>query len=138
VQDQEGAAMRSRTGPCPRWCAGDHSADAREAAFYHASETLSVAVARPGDPVMPDRLDVQVAQYLPDDPGEPAWPPAIEVAVHAAGRYRLIGLTPPQARELAGALAQAADMLTVLAGAPDGSEAGAHRRGRPGAPRHKR
>jgi hypothetical protein len=35
--------------------------------------------------------------------------------VHAAGRYRLIGLTPPQARELAGALARAADMLTALA-----------------------
>jgi len=74
------------------------------AAFYHASETVSLAVSRPGDPVVPDRLDVQAAQYLPDNPAEPAWPPAIEIAVHAAGRYRLIGLTPPQARELARAL----------------------------------
>jgi len=64
---------------------------------------------------MPDLLDVQAAQYLPDDPAEPAWPPAIEIAVHAAGRYRLIGLTPSQARELARALARAADMLTALA-----------------------
>jgi hypothetical protein len=105
--------MPSRTGCCPRWCAHDHSADACGAAFYHASETLSVPVTRAGDSALPDRLDVQAAQYLPDDPGEPAWPPSIEIAVHAAGRYRLIGLTPPQARELARALAEAADMLTV-------------------------
>ena len=106
--------MPSPTGRCPRWCARNHSADTSSAAFYHASETLSVAVSRPGDPGLPDRLDVQAAQYLPDDPAEPAWPPAIEIAVHAGDRYRLIGLTPPQARELASALARAADMLTAL------------------------
>ena len=99
--------MPSPTGRCPRWCARNHSADTSSAAFYHASETLSVAVSRPGDPGLPDRLDVQAAQYLPDDPAEPAWPPAIEIAVHAGDRYRLIGLTPPQARELASALARA-------------------------------
>src|ERR1700734_3762639 len=113
---QEGAAMPSRTGRCPRWCARDHSADTSGAAFYHASETLSVAVSRPGDPELPDRLEVQAAQYLPDDPAESAWLPAIEIAVHAAGRYRLLGLPPPQARELARALARTADMLTALAG----------------------
>ncbi len=107
--------MPSRTGRCPRWCARNHAADPSGAAFYHASESLSVAVPRPGDPELPDLLDVQAAQYLPDDPAEPAWPPAIEIAVHAAGRYRLIGLTPSQARELAGALARAVDMLTALA-----------------------
>ena len=110
--------MPSRTGRCPRWCARNHSADSSGATFYHASETLSVTVSRPADLITPDRLDVQAAQYLPDDPAEPAWPPAIEVAVHAAGRYRLIGLTPPQARELAGALARAADMLTALVPGP--------------------
>jgi len=108
--------MPSRNGRCPRWCARNHSAGMSGAAFYHASETLSVAMSRPGDPELPDRLDVQAAQYLPDDPAESAWPPAIEIAVHAAGRYRLIGLTPPQARELARALTRAADMLTALAG----------------------
>jgi hypothetical protein len=76
--------MPSRTAHCPRWCACNHSADTSGAAFYHASETLSVAVSRLGDPAVPDRLDVQAAQYLPDDPAEPAWPPAIEIAVHAA------------------------------------------------------
>ena len=111
--------MPSRTGRCPRWCACNHSADTSGVAFYHASETVSLAVSRPGDPVVPDRLDVQAAQYLPDDPAEPAWPPAIEIAVHAAGRYRLIGLTPSQARELAGALARTADMLTALAPGAD-------------------
>ena len=106
--------MPSRTGRCPRWCARNHSAGTSGAAFYHASETLSVAMSRPGDTELPDRLDVQAAQYLPDDPAEPAWPPAIEIAVHAAGRYRLIGLTPSQARELARALTRTADMLSVL------------------------
>jgi hypothetical protein len=60
---------------------------------------------------------VQTAQYLPDDPGEPAWSPAVEIAVHAGGRYRLIGLTPEEARELASMLATAADLVTV-AGCP--------------------
>ena len=61
----------------------------------------------------PDRLDVQTAQYLPDDPGEPAWSPAVEIAVYAGGRYRLIGLTPEEARELAGMLAKAADIVSA-------------------------
>ena len=41
---------------------------------------------------------MQTAQYLPDDPAEPAWSPTVEIAVHAGGRYRLIGLTPEEAR----------------------------------------
>jgi hypothetical protein len=99
------------TGQCPHWCARDHTADACGTAFYHASEMTSVTISRPGGLTVPDRLDVQTAQYLPDDPGEPAWSPAVEVAVHAGGRYRLIGLTPDEARDLAVMLAKAADML---------------------------
>jgi Domain of unknown function (DUF6907) len=110
--------MPSRTGRCPRWCVRNHAADTSGAAFYHVGETASVALSPRGDPDLPDRLDVQAAQYLPDDPAESAWPPAIEIAVHAAGRYRLIGLTPPQARELARALARTADMLTALVPGP--------------------
>ncbi len=104
------------TDHCPHWCTRDHSADACGPAFYHASETASVTIARPGGLTAPDRLDVQTAQYLPDDPSEPAWSPAVEIAVHTGGRYRLIGLTPEQARELAAMLAQAADVVTVAAG----------------------
>jgi hypothetical protein len=100
------------TGQCPRWCARDHSADACDTAFYHASETASVAIARPGTLAVPERLDVQAAQYLPDDPGEPAWAPAVEIAVHADGRYRLIGLTPDEARQLAAVLARAAEVVS--------------------------
>jgi hypothetical protein len=98
------------TGQCPHWCARDHSTDACATAFYHASETASVAISRPGGHMVPDRLDVQIAQHLPDDPGEPAWSPAVEIAVHAGGRYRLIGLTPEEARELAGMLVKAAEL----------------------------
>ena len=59
------------TDHCPHWCSRDHSADTCGTAFYHASETASVTMSRPGSLTVPDRLDVQTAQHLPDDPGEP-------------------------------------------------------------------
>jgi hypothetical protein len=100
--------MPSVIGHCPAWCAREHAA-----AFYHASETASVTIAQPGGGLAaPDRLDVQTAQYLPDDPAEPAWSPTVEIAVHAGDRYRLIGLTPEEARELAAMLAKAADSVS--------------------------
>ena len=102
--------MPTVTEHCPRWCAHDHESDA---AFYHASETASVVISRPGGRAAPDRLDVQTAQYLPDEPGEPAWSPTVEIAVHADGRYRLIGLTPDEARQLARMLARAADITAA-------------------------
>jgi len=37
----------------------------------------------------------------------------VEIAVHAAGRYRVIGLTPEEARELAAMLDRAADMASA-------------------------
>ena len=109
------------TDQCPPWCSREHSADQCGTALYHASETTSVAIARPGGVTRPDRLDVQTAQYLPDDPGEPAWSPTVEIAVHAGGRYRLIGLTPEEARELAGLLARAADITSASSAAEPAS-----------------
>ena len=106
--------MTSVTSHCPHWCSRDHFANASGAAFYHASEAASVAIAQPGGGLAaPDRLDVQTAQYLPDDPDEPATSPTVELAVHAGGRYRLIGLTPDEARELAALLARAADITSA-------------------------
>jgi hypothetical protein len=98
-------------GRCPRWCARDHSADGGGTVFYHASETSAIAVSRPGVPAAPDQLEVEAAQYLPENPGEPSSPPTVEIAVHVAGRYRLIGLSPAQARELAAMLTRAADVF---------------------------
>ena len=117
ASDRRGAAAPAMTGTghCPHWCSRDHSAGSSGTVFYHASETTSVAIARPGADPGPDRLDVQTAQYLPDDPDEPAWSPTVELAVHAGGRYRLIGLTPEQARELAAMLARAADITSASA-----------------------
>jgi hypothetical protein len=97
----------SVVGQCPHWCACDHSFGARASDFYHASETAPVAISQ----LAPDRLDVQIAQYLPDDPGEPPWSPAVEITVPAGGRYRLISLSPDEALELAEVLARAAGML---------------------------
>ena len=103
------------TDQCPHWCAREHAAGTCETAFYHASETSSVTISRADGCSVPDRLDVQTAQYLPDDPGEPAWSPTVEIAVHAGGRYRLIGLTPEEARDLALVLARAADLVSTTA-----------------------
>ena len=61
---------------------------------------------------------MQAAQYLPDDPGEPPWSPTVEIAVHAGGRYRLIGLTPEEAQQLAGMLAAAADLVSAAGRRP--------------------
>jgi hypothetical protein len=105
--------MPSITGLCPHWCRRDHSAGPSGTAFYHASDTTTVAIAGPGGLTAPNRLDVQTAQYLPDDPGEPAWSPTVEIAVHAGDRYRLIGLTPEEARQLAAMLAEAADIVSA-------------------------
>jgi hypothetical protein len=113
------------TDQCPNWCAREHAVDTCGIAFYHASETSTVAISRPDGRTVPDRLDVQTAQYLPDDPSEPAWSPTVEIAVHAGDRYRLIGLTPEEARELAALLATAADLV---------SGAGRRRRPAPGCP----
>ena len=122
------------TDHCPHWCSRDHSADPCGTAFYHASETTSVTIARPGGLTAPDRLDVQTAQYLPDDPAEPAWSPTVEIAVHAGGRYRLIGLTPEEARELAAMLAKAADITSASPAvlATGGEPAPRHPAGGPG------
>jgi len=59
------------TDQCPHWCVRDHPAHTGGTVFYHASETTSVTISRPGGLTVPDRLDVQTAQYLPDDPAEP-------------------------------------------------------------------
>lgn len=102
-------------GQCPHWCTRDHSADRCGSAFYHASKTGSVTLSerRGWQDVGPEHLEVETALYLPDEPAESAWPPRVEIAVHSGGRYRLIGLTPDQARELAGMLAEAAGLVSA-------------------------
>ncbi|HEY4850760.1 MAG TPA: hypothetical protein VII22_08175 [Streptosporangiaceae bacterium] len=104
------------TDQCPHWCVRDHSAELRGSAFYHASETCSVTISMPRRPGLPERVDVETAQYWPDDPDEEAWTPTVEVALYAGSRYRLIGLTPQEARQLAAVLAHAADMPGVATG----------------------
>ena len=105
---------------CPHWCARDHTTERRGRAFYHASKTCSVTISTAGRPGVPERADVETAQYLPDDPGEAPWTPTVELALHAGSRYRVIGLTPEEARQLAAMLARAAD-LTGRAGRAAGA-----------------
>jgi hypothetical protein len=104
---------------CPRWCVRDHSAELRGTAFYHASETTSVTISWPRHPGVPERVDVQTAQYMPDDPGDAAWTPTVEVALYTGSRYRVIGLTPEEARQLAAMLARAADMPGAARSRPE-------------------
>jgi hypothetical protein len=104
--------MRSGTmgDECPPWCTRDHSADRWGRPFYHASATCSVPISRPGCPDVPEWVDVETAQHIPDDPVEAPWTPTVEIEVHAGQRYRMIVLTPDEARQLAAVLALAADM----------------------------
>jgi hypothetical protein len=104
--------MRSMTvtSQCPHWCVREHPAAMRGADFYHASDTSSVTASMTGGPGAPEWVDVQRAQYVPDDPGEPAWTATVEIALHTGDRYRLIGLTLAEARQLAAILSRAADL----------------------------
>ena len=104
--------MRSMTvtSQCPPWCVREHAAAMGGADFYHASETSSVTVSMTGGPGAPEWVDVQRAQYIPDDPGAPAWTATVEIAVHTGDRYRLIGLTLEEARQLAAILARTAGL----------------------------
>jgi hypothetical protein len=116
----EGGQMPTGTANdrCPHWCTRDHSGALHGTDFYHASETSSITlsgVGRVGTSGLdgvggPDWVEVQIEQHLPDEAGEPAWTPTIEVALHAGGRYRLLGLTPEEAGRLAAMLARAASM----------------------------
>ena len=71
--------IRDRHRPLPALVRSRASHGTRTGPFlYHASEITSVTISRPGGltvPDRPDRLDVRTAQYLPDDPGEPAGRP---------------------------------------------------------------
>ena len=98
------------TSQCPHWCVREHPAAMRGADFYHASDTSSVTASMTGGPAAPDWVDVQRAQYVPDDPGETAWTATVEIALHTGDRYRLIGLTVEEARQLAAILSRAADL----------------------------
>jgi hypothetical protein len=128
MSEQRASNTVEPTDQCPGWCVRDHSAELREAPFYHASETASVAISWPRHPGVPEGVEVQTAQYVPDDPGETAWTPTVEVALYTGSRYRVISLTPEEARQLAAMLARAADMPGTA-----GS-----RTGRPGRPRSRR
>ena len=114
------------TDHCPVWCARDHSAELDETAFYHSTRAGSMPLSRPQRPGPPERVDVETTQHVPDEPDEPGWSPTVEVALHAGGRYRLIGLTPSEARQLADMLTLAASVAS-LGRAVTGGQEGAGR-----------
>jgi hypothetical protein len=99
------------THGCPRWCVLEHPVDTRKTVLHHASETAVLTISRPGDSATPDRIEVQSAQYLSDEQDGAFGSSYVEIAVYVAHRYRLIGLTPDEARELARVLLRAADAL---------------------------
>ena len=131
MSEQRASNTVEPTDQCPGWCVRDHSAELREAPFYHASETASVAISWPRHPGVPERVDVQTAQYVPDDPDETAWTPTVEVALYTGSRYRAISLTPEEARQFAAMLTRAADMPGAARsrpGRPDRPESARSRR----------
>jgi hypothetical protein len=95
-------------GRCPNWCAKDHTTEQRDVALYHASTTASLTISGSGGSGSSVCVEVETVQHIPDDPRERAWPLTVEVALHEGNRYRLIGLTPEEALQLAGMLTRAA------------------------------
>jgi hypothetical protein len=64
--------------------------------------------AGPGNHV---RLEIETAQYAPDDPCEGSLIRVVEIALQEGNRYRLIGLTSDEARKAARMLVRAADRI---------------------------
>ncbi|MBB4944169.1 hypothetical protein FHR32_008572 [Streptosporangium album] len=84
----------------------DHSTD--NAILLHEGETHTLRVSRRYEPRMPESVDVRVVQYLAEE-ACPVWHPFVEIAHHVGGRYRIINLTPQEARRLAATLLACAD-----------------------------
>lgn len=99
---------------CPHWCALDHSGT--EEALLHESEAQSLPLSHRHDVRLPESVDVRVVQYEPyepgagpSEPGDPAAGPSVELTYHVGSRYRVIGLSPGEARRLARMLLAGAD-----------------------------
>ncbi|SFL29706.1 DUF6907 domain-containing protein [Geodermatophilus ruber] len=99
---------------CPAWCvmhgAPDHSA------VWHISGGSLLNLAGPSEPQRRESVDVRAALYPADDADAASWEPAVEVAHHLGGRYRVIRLTPAGARRVAELLTRAADHAEAGAG----------------------
>lgn len=107
VAAQDACARDQR---CPRWCALDHSG--ARAALLHEGEARGLALSHRHDVRLPESVDVRVVQYEAHETGErgeAAVPPSVELAYHVGSRYRVIGLSPYEARRLAGMLMACAD-----------------------------
>ncbi|TYK44466.1 DUF6907 domain-containing protein [Actinomadura decatromicini] len=87
---------------CPRWCTLDHSGT--RTALLHESEAQGLPLSHRHDVRLPESVDLRVVQYGPDEPGEDAVPPSVELTYHVGSRYRVIGLSAGEARRLAGIL----------------------------------
>jgi len=107
-----GEQLREAAGAaqCPPWCVSDHAAELGEAAFYHASATDSLMISGSAG-LRRVRLEIETAQYAPEDSGEGPWIRVVEIALQEGNRYRLIGLTPDEARKAARMLVQAANRI---------------------------
>lgn len=97
----------ARDHRCPDWCTLDHSGT--QVALLHESETQGLSLSHRHDVRKAESVDVRVVQYEPHEPGEAAAPPAVELTYHVGSRYRVIGLSPQEARHLAALLLNCAD-----------------------------
>ncbi|TDB87453.1 hypothetical protein E1264_14515 [Actinomadura sp. KC216] len=102
----------ARDQRCPDWCALDHSGT--RTALLHESESQGLSLSHRHDVRLPESIDARVVQYEPDDAGDTAdagdaASPSVELSYHVGPRYRVISLSPYEARRLAGILLACAD-----------------------------
>jgi hypothetical protein len=101
---------RSRTAgkACPAWCVLDHDRTGQPAIVLHESLSAVIEISGPRAAGVPERIDVRIAQYSPEESGELPGPPAVELSCHQGCRYRITTLTADEARQLAASLVTAA------------------------------
>ncbi|WP_413467781.1 DUF6907 domain-containing protein [Mycobacterium sp. RTGN3] len=104
---EDHAAVAEST--CPTWCVEEGVAC--QDPLWHVSESHVLELVCPGEPRCRESVEVRAAQYLADDSDRATWVPTVELAHHVGNRYRVIHLSPADARQLAELLSRAADQL---------------------------
>jgi hypothetical protein len=100
--------LRTAGEACPAWCALGHDLNGQPGIVLHESLPAVTEISRPREFEIPEWIDVRTTQYSPEEPGELPGPPVVELSCHQGGRYRVITLTPEEARYLAVSLYTAA------------------------------
>lgn len=100
-------SSRHLESACPSWCRLIHDSSP---VLAHESDTHQVTLGLPREG-HDEFLTVRTVEYLPLDMPDitESWGALVEIEHHVGGRYRVINLTPEDARKLAALVLLSAD-----------------------------